>query len=200
MPSAALLILAMAPGVADSIFGSGFDDLDGCPIGRQTIAEIDYPGQCVHFAVDVTEWSNIWGYSCDTGDTVPFPGLPVDATFMNFGKTSYIAAHFQVPADLPNGLGWMTHTEYDYGGDLTASISTACGDFAPANPACLSVTVSGQTLVPWRLGSGNFCPLTAGVDYFFNVRITDPDRPSTTCNADAASCAVSLVNNNSYGP
>jgi len=200
MLSAALLILAMAPGAADSIFGSDFDDLDGCPIGRQTVADIDYIGQCARLGADVTEWSNIWGYSCDTGGTVPFPGLPLDATIMNFGKTTYIAAHFQVPADLPNGLGWMAHTEYDYGGDLTGSISTRCGDFAPANPTCLTVTISGQMLVPWRVGGANFCPLTPGTDYFFNVRITDPSRASTTCDSQAPWCAVSLYNSTSYSP
>ena len=108
MLSAALLMLAMTPGVADTIFGSGFDDLDGCPLGRQTVADIDYLGQCVHFGVDVREWSNIWGYSCDVPGTTPFPGLGTDPTIMNFGKATYIAAHFQVPVDLPDAYGVFT--------------------------------------------------------------------------------------------
>jgi hypothetical protein len=198
MTSAALLILALAPGVADSIFGTGFDDLEGCPDGRQTIADIDYLAQCAHLGTDVTEWSNIWGWTCD-GDTVPFPGLPIDATIMNFGKQTYIAAHLHVSDNLQNGYGWLVHTEYDYGGDLTASMSTRCGDFAPANPACLSTTTSGQLLVPWRVGTGNFCPLQPNTDYYFNVKFTNPDQPSSTCNVPAApSCAVSLSNSTSY--
>ena len=195
MLSAALLMLAMTPGVADTIFGSDFDDLDGCPLGRQTVADIDYLSQCVHFGVDVTEWSNIWGYSCQGPGTTPFPGLPVDPTIMNFGKATYIAAHLQVPVDLPSAMGWLTHTEYDYGGDLTASFSTRCGDFAPTNPECLTVALSGQALVPWRVGGGNFCPLTHGTDYFFNIKFTNPSQQTTTCNPDAPSCAVGLANN-----
>jgi hypothetical protein len=195
MTSAVLLILALAPGVADPIFGSDFDDLEGCPIGRQTVADIDYPGECAHLGADVTEWSNIWGWSCDTGDTVPFPGLHVSTTIMNFRKDRYIAAHFHVPAELPNDFGWLTHTEHDYGHDLTASFSTSCGDFAPADQNCRVEAISGQTLVPWRVGSGPFCPLTPGADYYFNVKMTDPGVPSTTCEDDAAWCAISLSNN-----
>jgi hypothetical protein len=194
MLSAALLILAMAPGLSDSIFGSGFDDLDGCPAGRQTRADIDYPGECAELGADVTEWSNIFGYSCN-GDTVPFPGLNESPTIMNFGKATYIALHLHVPSDLPNAFGWITHTEYDYGADLTASFSTSCGDFAPANPLCRTVSISGQNLTPWRVGAGGFCPLAPGADYFFNVRITDPTQGTTTCDADAPSCAISLSNN-----
>src|ERR1700751_286927 len=92
MLSAALLMLAMTPGVADTIFGSDSDDLDGCPLGRQTVADIDYLGECVHLGADVREGSNIWGYSCDVPGTTPFPGLGTDPTIMNFGKTTYIAA------------------------------------------------------------------------------------------------------------
>jgi len=195
MTSAALLILALAPGVADPIFGSSFDDLEGCPSGRQTVADIDYLGACANLSADVTEWSNIWGYSCDTDGTTPFPGLHVSPTIMNFRKDRYIAAHVHVPADLPNGYGWISHSEYDYGHDLTAAFSTACGDFAPANPACVVVAVSGQNLPPWRVGSGGFCPLTPGADYFFNVKMTDPSAPSTTCDDAAAWCAVTLPNN-----
>jgi hypothetical protein len=200
MLNAALLVVALAPGVADSIFGTGFDDPEGCPDGRQTVADVDYRAQCAHLSDDVTEWSNIWGWSCDTGETVPFPGLPIEATIMNFGKRTYIAAHLHVPADLPNGFGWLVHTEYDYGADLTASLSTRCGDFAPSNPACLSVTVSGQTLVPWRVGGAGFCPLQPGTDYYLNMKFTDPDQVSATCDADALQCAVSIGNNTSYSP
>jgi hypothetical protein len=195
MTSAALLILALTPGLADPIFGSGFDDPEGCPAGRQTVADIDYLGDCVHFGADVTEWSNVFGYSCETGGTVPFPGLRVSPTIMNFGKTTYIAMHLHVPSDFPNAYGWIVHTEYDYGADLTTSFSTNCGDFAPTNPVCATVSVSGQPLTPWRAGSGGFCPLTPDADYFFNVKFTDPNGGSTTCDSDAPSCAVGLSNN-----
>jgi hypothetical protein len=195
MTSATLLILALAPGVADPIFGSGFDDLEGCPNGRQTIADIDYPGQCAQLGADVTEWSNIWGWSCDTGGTVPFPGLHVAATIMNFRKDSYIAAHVHVPEDFTTGFGWISHTDYDYGHDLTASFSTGCGDFAPANPACRIDALSGQSLVPWSVGAATLCPLTPGADYYFNLKMTDPNVPSPSCEAGPSWCAIGLVNN-----
>lgn len=197
MISAALLILAMTPGVDDTIFQSGYDDPDACPFGRQVLADIDY-GTCIVDDVDVTQWSNIWGYDCLTGGTVPFPGSPGgtgDATILDFGRTTYIAAHFHVPADLPtNTYGWITHTEYNYGLDLTASISTACGDFAPANPECLSVAISGQNLVPWRVGAANFCPLTPGTDYFLNIKPTNAMQGTSTCEPGTTSCAVGLAN------
>ncbi|HEY6894593.1 MAG TPA: hypothetical protein VI258_10525 [Rhodanobacteraceae bacterium] len=196
MTTAALLILALAPGVADPIFGSDFDDLEGCPNGRQTVADIDYPGMCAHLSADVTEWSNIWGWSCDTGDTTPFPGLRISPTIMNFRKDRYIAAHVHVPDDFLQGFGWISHAEYDYGQNLTASFSTACGDFAPANPVCRVDSVSGQGLVPWRVGAvpGTFCPLIPGQDYFFNLKMTDPSTPSTTCESSSPWCAIALPN------
>jgi hypothetical protein len=57
------------------------------------------------------------------------------------------------------------------------------------------VTVSGQNLVPWRVPPGNFCPLTPGQDYFLNIKMTDPTRPSSTCATNAAQCAIGTANN-----
>jgi len=200
MISAALLLLAMAPGAADRIFQTSFDDPEGCPGGRQVLATIAYDVGCVIDNVDVTEWSNIWGYECGTGGTVPFPGITGtasgDPTILDFGRTTYIAAHFHVPDDLPqDSYGWFVHTEYNYGADLTTSISANCGDFNPANPQCNTVATSGMNLTPWRVGGGNFCPLVSGQDYYFNVKITNPDQNTTTCSSTSPTCAVSIVNN-----
>ena len=200
MLSAALLILAMTPGVADSIFQTDFDDPEGCPGGRQVLANIVYDVGCIIDNVNVTEWSNIWGYECGTGGTVPFPGITGtpsgDPTILNFGRTTYIAARLHVPEDLPqNAFGWLSHTGYNYGADLTTSFSANCGDFNPVNPSCRSVTLSGMNLTPWRVGAGNFCPLAQGQDYYFNVKFTNPEQGTTTCSSDSPTCAVSLVNN-----
>lgn len=199
MINATLLILALAPGVADSIFQSGYDDPEGCPGGRQVLANIVYDVGCIIPNVDVTQWSNIWGYECSTGDTVPFPGITGtpsgDPVILNFGRTTYLAARLHVPDDLPqNTFGWIVHTEYNYGADLTSSFSTNCGDFNPANPVCLTVTTSGQNLTPWRVGTSAFCPLAQGQDYYFNVKFTNPEQATGTCSAESPTCAVSLVN------
>jgi hypothetical protein len=199
MISAALLVLAMAPGVADPIFQTDFDDPEGCPGGRQVLANIAY-GACVIDNVDVTQWSNIWGYDCSTGDTVPFPGVTGtpsgDPTILNFGRTTYIAAHLHVPDDLPQGTyGWLVHTEYNYGADMTSSFSANCGDFNPPNPLCKTVATSGMNLTPWRVGAGNFCPLAQGHDYYLNLKFTDPEQGTATCPSDSSFCAVGIVNN-----
>jgi hypothetical protein len=199
MITAALLVLAMTPGLDDTIFRGAFESDDACPEGRQTLADIEYDDG-IAYAVDVTEWENIWGRASAFGDPVPWPGIDgSNPTILNFSKTGYLATKFHVPAEAPqNMLGWMTHTEYDYGQDLTASISASCGDFdAAAAQACYTDTTSGQVLVPWRVAQqgANFCQLMPGQDYYLNIRMTDPSRPSTTCPPTATACAISLQNN-----
>ncbi len=195
MINAALLIVAMTPGVDDTIFLGSFELVGTCPEGRQVRADIAY-GSLVRDDVDVTDWDNIWGYDPETGGIVPFPGVASDPIILDFGKTTYIAAHFHVPIGLPpDTFGWIGHTEYDYGQDLTASISAACGDFSAMAQACFVEASSGQNLVAWAVPPpATFCPLVPGQDYFFNVKMTDPSRPSSTCPPDAAACAVGLPN------
>ena len=113
----------------------------------------------------------------------------------DFGKYTYIAAHFYVPSGTPvTWLGWIVHTEYNYGHNLTAAISTSCGDFSPSAQACYVESVSGLNLVPWRTNSGNFCRLQPNTDYYLNLRMTNPDEPSSTCSHGAEVCAVGTAN------
>jgi len=197
MLSAALLVLAMAPGVTDAIFRDTFD-AQACPAGRQTRANISWHGSTLT-NVDVTQWANVWGRSDAFDPPVPWPGLSDSMpTILNFGKDTYMALEFRVPPGSPPNLyGWITHTEYNYGADLTASISTGCGDFEPpSSPLCLIHSVSGQLLVPWALPPPQtFCPLVQNGDYFLNLVITDPRRPSTTCAPAEPSCVVGTANN-----
>jgi hypothetical protein len=196
MISAALLILAMTPGVNNTIYRDGFDE-GLCPAGRQTRANISWAGFTIT-NVDVTQWQNVWGHSTAFDGPQPWPGrgdsMP---TFLNFTKTGYMALAFHVPAGSPPNLyGWLTHTEYNYGQDLTASISTACGDFNSGDVLCFANTVSGQNLAPWAVPPPNsFCPLLENGYYFLNLKMTDPTRPSQTCAPASPSCVVGTANN-----
>jgi hypothetical protein len=185
---------------ASAAGGGGGDDNCPNPASRLTTSSISYVPSGVpptRTNVDMTSWDNIWGHATASDGVVPWPGRANAApVILNFGKTQYLAAKFHVPqGTAATTYGWITHTDYNYGQDLTASISTACGDFNPVNPLCLSVTVSGQNLVPWRVPPGNFCPLTPGQDYFLNIKMTDPTRPSSTCATNAALCAIGTANN-----
>lgn len=195
MISAALLILAMTPGASDAILKDGFDAY-ACPNGRQTQANISWSGFTVT-NVDVRQWANVWGHSTAFDPPVPWPGRPDSMPIiLNFDKTTYMALQFPVPTDSQSNLyGWLTHTEYNYGQDLTAAISTECGDFNPV-PACYVEAISGMNIVPWSVHTPiTFCPMTPGQNYFLNIRITDPNRPSTTCAPASPSCAIGTANN-----
>jgi len=187
-----------APATVVASTGGGNNDNCPNPENRLTTSNITYvPSSGTRAGVQMTSWDNIWGHSTAADTTVPWPGRPdSQPSILSFGRTQYLAAKFHVPAGTAaNTYGWLTHTEYNYGFDLTAAISTACGDFAPANPACLSVTISGLNLVPWRVGTGNFCPLTPDTDYFLNVKPTNPTQGSTTCAASNPTCVVGTGNN-----
>jgi len=195
MLSAALLILAMTPGANDGVFRDSFDG-GLCPAGRQTQANISWSGFTVT-NVDVRQWANVWGHSTAFDAPLPWPGRPDSMpTILNFAKTTYMALAFYVPSDSQANLfGWLTHTEYNYGQDLTAAISTQCGDFNPV-PACYIEAVSGMNIVPWSVQTPiNFCPMSPGHTYYLNIKMTDPSRPSQTCAPASPSCAIGTANN-----
>ena len=199
MLTAALFVLAMTPAGTDTIFQDGFDDaqLSGCPAGRQTLADFSYIGDNSlrnRYNVDVTEWANIWGHATALDDVVPWPGRSnASPVFLDFGRTTYIAAHFQVPPGTPSTwYGWIIHTEYEYGADVTAAISTGCGDFSPPAQACYTLGTSGQLLVPWRTRTGNFCNLVPGADYYLNLKLRDPNVTANGC--DTSSCVIGTAN------
>lgn len=204
MLTAALLVLAAAPVAYDPLFHDAFEQATSCPAGLQKFSDIGYVGDNVsgdvRHSVDVTEWKNIWGHASASDALVDWPGRPNSApVIMNFGKATYIAAHFRVPAGTSTQeYGWITHTEYNWGHDLTASISRYCGDFRPANPACFSEIVGIANLVPWRTRVSNFCPLEPDTDYYLNLKMTDPNEASTTCVRTSSTCAIGTAN--AFGP
>ncbi len=201
MLSAALIVLAAVAGGGDTIFQDSFDASGTCPAGRQTAANIAYVGDDtgrVRYNVDLTEWENIWGHATALDDVVPWPGRANSAPIMlNFGTTTYIAAHFHVPAGTaPNTYGWLTHTEYNYGTDVESAITTACGVFDPTSQLCYTAGVGGQNISPWAVPPpGTFCALQAGGDYYLNIRARDPQDLGTDCNPAMSTCAFGTANN-----
>jgi hypothetical protein len=197
MLSAALLVLAMVPGdVYDPIFHDGYEPASQCPVGRQEVALIAYGFNDTGHAIDVTEWANIWGRESAFDPPIPWPGIASSyPLFLDFGGSTYIAAHFAVPEDnSQNWLGWFTHPDYNYGTDVTGAISPSCGDFSPAARACFTATTSGQVVVPWRTSPGAFCNLVHGNDYYLNLKLSGSlTRPG--CSPTLDSCTLSLLNN-----
>ena len=192
MFNAALLVVAMASSdTYDPVFHEAFEAASDCPAGRQLVAEISYgPGDTG--SVDVTEWANIWGRTSLLVPPVPWPGTGAAPTFVDFDRTTYVAAHFTVPEGTPeNWMGWLSHAEYNYGRNLEASISTSCGDFSPSSAACHEVAMSGTPIIPWRTGMGAFCVLTPGTDYYLNFKAADP---SAGCTPGPQTCDVQLIN------
>lgn len=199
LSAAALLVLATVPGVTDTIFIGDFENASACPPGRQVLGDFAYAsdgGFRQRLNVDVTEWANIWGHSTALDDPLPWPGRS-DSTpiFLNFGRATYIAAHFQVlPGTPTTWYGWIVHTEYDYGADITTAISTRCGDFDPTSAACFSAGMSGQNMVPWRTGSGNLCHVPPPGDYYMNMEFRDPTASYPSCAVTDATCSIGTAN------
>ena len=185
---------------ATVVASTGGGNGDNCvnPELRMTSSNVAYvPSSGTRQGVDLTSWDNIWGHSTAADTTVAWPGRhDSQPSILSFDRNKYIAAKIVVPAGQSNSYGWIVHTEYNYGLDLTTSISTTCGDFNPTNPLCKSVTTSGMNLTPWRAPPGaNFCPLTPGTTYYFNVKATNPAQGTSTCPASSNTCVIGTSNN-----
>ena len=183
---------------------AGYNGVRNCPqppppaAGRIMTSNIAYvPATGSVRFTTVTEWSAIWGHATPFDAETPFPGRSnAQPTVMNFTRTGYIAAHFQ-PTLTGAKFGWLTHTEYNYGADLTWAISSAAGDFNPVNAICKGSATSGQTIGRWTTVPGTYrtyCPVSPGANYYLNVKLTDPTQ-SAFCPATSAQCAVGTANN-----
>ena len=185
---------------ATVVVGGSADNCPSTPLTRITSSSISYVPSGVpptRTGVNLASYDEIWGHANATDTTVTWPGRSnSQPTILSFLKTGYIAAKFHVPAGVsPTLYGWISHTDYNYGQDLTSAISTACGDFNPTDTRCVVSQISGQTLVRWGLSAPSFCPLLPNTDYFLNIKMTDPSRPSSTCSASATVCAIGTSNN-----
>jgi len=94
--------------------------------------------------------------------------------------------------------GFYKNISYNGGPNLTMSISPTCGDFHPAQTACLreDVPSGDQGMVYWRLSSGTnfYCHLDAGSDYYVNIKLTDPTATGPNC-APSGTCYAHVQNN-----
>ena len=170
-----------------------------CPAGRQTVGNLFYPpSQTLRNNVDLTLWDNIWGHNTTTDPLVPWPGFPgSNPVIKDFGKTAYVAAKLHVGADL-GYQGFYKNISYNGGPNLTMSISPTCGDFNPAQSACLreNIPSGDQGMVYWRQSAGTnfYCHLDPNTDYYLNIKLTDPTASGPNC-APSGTCYVHVQNN-----
>lgn len=179
-----------------------YDFRDSCgvipppPSGRILTSRIAYVPSSGIRITGITEWSALFGHASATDTEVVFPGRPnSQPSIMDFRRTGYVALHF-VPGSVGR-FGMIQHTEYNYGGDLTWAISTAPGDFAPANPLCHGATQSGQQIGRWTTAGGTYrtyCPVLVGGNYYLNIKLTNPAQGTSTCAATNVNCVVGLAN------
>lgn len=140
--------------------------------------------------VDVTLFENIWGHGNTTDTATVWPGrngaVPAIA---NWGKTQFIAAKFTATTS-SSPVETLRYSTYYSGPALTLSVSQTCGDFAPANPLCLTENVGSggdfKKIVVQPHTNG--CPLTPGTDYYINIKMTNP-QPT-----DCTSCTLATTN------
>jgi len=181
---AATLVASQASQATDNlIFWNDFDSSD-CPAGRITSSSLLYYsalGMPTADNVDMTEWESIWGRALPGGDIEYWPGQDsVTVVVLDFVRTGYIAAHFNVP-DGAEYNGTLNHGTYLAGAGLTAAISTACGDFTHVEPRCQRQAGAGETLARWRTtDSAGQCTLGPG-DYYVNIKLTDPEQQVAGC-------------------
>lgn len=183
--SSLITLFAAGPAwAADIVFWDDFESLN-CPAGRMLTSGIGYwnsPGIPIIDNVDTTQWDTIWGRVTPDSAITPWPG-PSDNTiiFTNFIRTGYIAARFTVSPGTSYS-GRMNHGSYAAGANLTATISTRCGDFTHVEATCRVVNSStGDRLMSWETASPNRCHLPAG-DYYLNIKLTDPTQVVNGCN------------------
>lgn len=189
----------------DSQTTAGYNGVRACAVqppppeaaGRILTSNISYvPATGAVRFTSVTEWSAVLGHATPVDAESPFPGKSnAQPAILNFKRTGYLALHFRPTAVSPK-FGWVTHTEYNYGADLTWAISTVPGDFNPSNALCKGA-LPGETVGRWTTVPATyrtFCPVTVGANYYLNVKLTNPAAGTTTCAASASQCVIGFAN------
>ncbi|HEY6985473.1 MAG TPA: hypothetical protein VH375_05290 [Rhodanobacteraceae bacterium] len=193
---AALLLTAATAQTSDGIYKDSFDSGAACPasisgstgtLTLRRISNILYLPSGVRNNVDVTEWDNIWGHIDALDGITSWPGVPgASPTIATIGKTEYVGAEFQVPANALLTLnGTFKHVMYGGGPNIDVAISQTCGDFQPAQQGCWvrDDPADDQPMLRWRMGSGSryWCGLDPDTTYFMNIRFTDPHTTGPNC-------------------
>lgn len=191
----------------DGISVAGFNGVRGCPelpppppppLGRITTSNIAYvPATGSIRFTGLTDWSDIWGHASPFDAALPFPGrMNSQPTILNFTRGGYVCVKVH-PNALTPSFGLITHTEYNYGADLTAAISNACGNFTPPDARCLVASQSGQPIIRWTTRPATyrtFCPVSVGIDQFLSIKLTNPSQGTSTCAGNQAQCAIGTAN------
>lgn len=177
----------------------GGDNCPATPRTRATSSDINYlPGSHIRHGVDLRLWDNIWGHISESDNVTPFPGPNgASPTIQTLGKSQYIAAKFNSGALPANFFGFYKNVSYGAGPNLDMSISTSCGDFAPAQPGCIVTDIpsSDQGMVYWRMinGTNFYCPLLQNTDYYLNLQFHDINTTGPGCTG--SSCKTTIQHN-----
>lgn len=174
-----------------------FTGVCASPAVRQTRAILTYVPPGGRIDSDVTLCDSIMGRAQATDPIVAFPGRPNAAPVINnFGRNSFISCKFTAPTTGAR-FGWWKPSEYNYSFDLTSSISSVMGDFAPTGRGCTMQSQSGQNLAGWHTDAGHasLCLLVPGATYYMNFRPTNPQQVTAGCPLSFNSCVVGLTNN-----
>lgn len=151
---------------------------------RATITYPNVPSGGTRTNADLTRFENIWGAAKASDAPVGWPGKNGAVPAINsWGRTRFVAAKFTAPASTAQYERISVST---YNSDvMTMAVSTNCGDFSPSDSRCVMTAGAGDPLVktvvsPQTAG----CPLTPGVDYYFNVKYANPQDPGcgSACN------------------
>ena len=163
---------------------------------RQTFASAvtDMSGLRSQHSVDLTQWLNVFGYNYQSGKSfAPWPGyIGGEVKAKMASANQYWSMEFTVPSDYPyyNATnGWngsygpygqfsTFDTNVDLGSYWQLTITSQCGDFAPADQRCTASYTENQSgpllwfvPVPGQEGSVfNMCPLARGQTYYLNIR------------------------------
>ena len=169
-----------------------------CPAGRQTTATISWNYSLTdERTIDVTHPDPMFGTASPTDSPHSFPWVQGFHVIDGMRKTGYLAMQFTVPTNLPpSQFGLIFHGETWPGPNLSASISSTCGDFAPADSGCHRENVGpGAQVAKWKLptAQGYGCILQPGQTYYFNVKMTSP--PASFWGCSGTSCKVTLQSN-----
>lgn len=148
---------------------------------------------------DTRNWENIWGHNSSTDNVTLWPGpTSTSPVIRDFGRTTYLAAQFHVPAGFSTtAFGQYAHANNPGGPPVTASFSKICGDFSP-QPGTGCVVQNwpddNSSALFWKSQSQNtsFCPLQPNTDYYLNMKLSDP-ATTTWCPASSATCFAYLT-------
>lgn len=147
------------------------------PAGLYASGRLSYGGKGGFITnANLLDWAVLWGRSGVQTDPVPFPGASGATPVWTPGANQYTCSKFRTPA---GGLsGQYKNSAYYSTGAINISLSTTCGDFTPAQPACHKENVpnNDQPKLFWDInGAGTFrCHLPANTDVFLNVKRTSP--------------------------